>query len=164
MKIGILSDTHDNVDALTLALDRLRREDIYVVIHCGDLTSPWLVPLFEGFEVHLVQGNVDDAFASMARAVSKLGNDSTCSQVYTADLDGVRVAALHGDDKPARQALQDSGLYDYVFHGHTHKRKDKVKGGVRVINPGALGGKRVESRSFCIVNLETGVAQFIELA
>jgi putative phosphoesterase len=164
MKIGVLSDTHDNIGNLQAALDVLRREDINVVLHCGDLTSARLLSLFEGFELHLVQGNVDGASQVIAHAVRRLGNGSTYGLTYEADLDGVSVAVIHGDDDEARKTLQRSGLYAFVFHGHSHKRKDKMKGRTRVINPGALGGKQVESRSFCIVNLETGQVHFVEQA
>ncbi len=163
MKIGVLSDTHDNVDTLQAALDILRRQDIYIVIHCGDLTSAQIVPLFSGLELHLAQGNVDSTPAALARAVLRLGNGSTYGQIYEGEFDGARVAAIHGDDKAARKALQESGLYHYVFHGHTHERKNKLKGKTRVVNPGALGGKRVESRSFCTVNLEIDDVCFVDL-
>ncbi len=162
VKIGIISDTHDDVEHLQRALELLRREHISVVIHCGDLTGARLVPFFEGFELHLVRGNMDHAPEAIAQAVRRLGHHSTYDLIYTGELEGVRVAALHGDDDEARKALQRSGLYAYVFHGHTHKRKDRLKGDTRVINPGALGGLRKETRSFCILHLDTGQARFVE--
>jgi predicted phosphodiesterase len=36
-------------------------------------------------------------------------------------------------------------------------------GRARVINPGALGGRRRQSRSFCILDLTTGEIRFVEL-
>ena len=56
-----------------------------------------------------------------------------------------------------------SGEYAYVFHGHTHRRRDRMIGHTRVINPGALGGRRTERRSFCILDLATGETRFVEL-
>lgn len=163
MKLGVLSDTHDNMDALCTALDVLRQEQIRVVIHCGDLTNARLVPLFRDFETHIVQGNTDVIPGAIVQAILKLGNGSTYGVTYAGQFEGVRVVAIHGDSKAARKVLQQSGLYDYVFYGHTHKRKDKMSGSTRVINPGALGGRRPESRSFCTVDLKTGHVQFVEL-
>ncbi len=40
MKLAILSDTHDNVWALRVALTHLSRAE--AVIHCGDLCSPFM--------------------------------------------------------------------------------------------------------------------------
>jgi len=59
--------------------------------------------------------------------------------------------------------LVNSGEYAYVFHGHTHYRADWWAASTRVINPGALGGTKRESRSICIIDLESGEAQFIEV-
>ena len=56
-----------------------------------------------------------------------------------------------------------SGDYAYVLHGHTHYRADWWAASTRVLNPGALGGTKRESRSVCILDLETGQARFIEI-
>ena len=70
---------------------------------------------------------------------------------------------LHGDNEEALQNLIASGEYAYVLHGHTHKRRDQTVGRTRVINPGALGGRRPQRYSFCILDLATGDARFVEL-
>ena len=41
-------------------------------------------------------------------------------------------------------------LFDYAYH-------------TRVVNPGALGGTRRQSRSFCLLDLSTGEIEFVEL-
>jgi len=43
MKIGVMSDTHDNLSNLISAVDTFRRLGIDTVIHCGDLNSPEMV-------------------------------------------------------------------------------------------------------------------------
>ena len=70
---------------------------------------------------------------------------------------------IHGDNEEALANLITSGRYAYVFHGHTHRRRDQMVGHTRAINPGALGGRRWQSRSFCILDLETGKAGFVEI-
>ena len=40
MKIGVMSDTHDNVLKLESACEQL--QDVSAVIHCGDLCSPFI--------------------------------------------------------------------------------------------------------------------------
>ena len=39
MKIGVLSDTHENVANFEIALAAYRAEGILQVIHCGDMTT-----------------------------------------------------------------------------------------------------------------------------
>ena len=41
MRIGILSDSHDNIWKLEKALPYLASTDI--VLHCGDLISPFMI-------------------------------------------------------------------------------------------------------------------------
>ena len=163
MKIGILSDTHNNADNLTAALKILERESIRVVIFCGDMVDAGLLPLFAGLALHLVEGNIDYDPPGLARAVERLGEGSTFGLEYTATIAGKRIAALHGHlDDRLNEAIH-SGVYDYVFHGHTHRRRDERIGTTRVINPGALGGIRFEKRSFAILDLASDHLRVVEI-
>ena len=163
MKIGVLSDVHNNTDNLVAALKILDRESIRVVIFCGDMVNVELVPLFAGLELHLVEGNVEHDPPALARAVERLGNDSTFGPEYTATIEDKRIAALHGHLTDRLNETVHSGLYDYVFHGHTHRRRDERVGATRVINPGALGGLRHETRSFAILDLATDHLRVVEI-
>lgn len=163
MKIGILSDTHNNADNLTAALKILERESIRVAIFCGDVVDAGLVRLFAGLELHLVEGNIDHDPPALAGAVEQLGNNSTFGLEYTAAIDGKRIAVLHGHLEDRLRETIHSGVYDYVFHGHTHRRRDERIGATRVINPGALGGLRFEKRSFAILDLATDRLRVVEI-
>ena len=59
MKIAVFSDTHDNIWKLELALGLMKNAD--VLIHCGDLCSPFVMKrLGEASKdrpVHVVWGN-----------------------------------------------------------------------------------------------------------
>jgi predicted phosphodiesterase len=70
---------------------------------------------------------------------------------------------IHGDNEEVLGNLVTSDQHAYVFHGHTHRRRDKTIGRTRVINPGALGGTRRQRRSLCVLNLKTGEARFVKL-
>jgi predicted phosphodiesterase len=70
---------------------------------------------------------------------------------------------IHGDNEKVLGNLISSGKHAYVFHGHTHRRRDQTIGHTRVVNPGALGGTRRQSRSFCILDLATGEMRFVKL-
>ncbi len=39
--IGILSDSHDNLDAIKKAVNLLNKKKVDLVIHAGDLISPF---------------------------------------------------------------------------------------------------------------------------
>jgi putative phosphoesterase len=162
MKIGILSDTHGNVHNTQRALDILREHGVALIVHCGDITTTEIVELFAGQKVAFVWGNIDRNSALLRSAVERLGS-ATIGREYTAEIGGVRIAACHGDDPDQLHNLLQSGLYRYLFHGHTHRRHDDRVGSTRVINPGALGGTRHESRSLCVLDLASDEAVFIEI-
>ena len=59
MKIAVFSDTHDNIWKLERALGLM--EDADVLIHCGDLCSPFVMKRLgeaaQGRPLHVVWGN-----------------------------------------------------------------------------------------------------------
>lgn len=40
MKIGVISDTHDQQDLILECVHRLNEADVELVVHCGDWVSP----------------------------------------------------------------------------------------------------------------------------
>jgi putative phosphoesterase len=162
MKLGILSDTHNDVDNTEWALDILRERGAERLIHCGDLTTPRIVALFDGWRVDFVFGNMDKKRGSLEEAVDALPSASI-GEVFEADLDGTRIAAYHGHDEDRLYGLIYQGGYDVVLHGHTHRRRDDRVMGTRVINPGALGGTRHERRSLCVLDLGNGDLEVVKL-
>ncbi len=161
--IGIISDTHNQWHHLQKTLEIMQKEGVSLVFHCGDLTDPELVAYFNGLRVIHVAGNADYASGEIQRALLAQNPASFSGKWFEGDIDGKAIAAIHGDDTQALMALIRSGKYAYVFHGHTHTRRDERVDLTRVINPGALGGVRRETRSFALLDLETGDSRFILL-
>ena len=156
MKIGILSDTHNHIPRTTEALKILREEGVRELIHCGDMTRIETAELFQGFALHHVFGNNDIDEIGLRLTIQSFGPGSGSSDLYTAEIEGKRIAAIHGHQLSALTQLIQSQRYDYVFHGHTHRIRDERIGRMRVVNPGALGGARRDRRNFCILELTTG--------
>jgi putative phosphoesterase len=59
MRIAILSDSHDHIPNLKRAVRLANSEGAELLIHCGDLISPFMLPCLDGFNgpVHLIYGN-----------------------------------------------------------------------------------------------------------
>ncbi len=163
MKIGILSDTHNNLDNLEKALERLRQEGVTTLFHCGDLTDAKVARKLGGFHVICVLGNGDVASGEIRDALRELDSDNYVGMVYTGQINGTRIAATHGHVPGTLDELLHSEAYDYVFKGHSHRHQEKLVGFTRLINPGALGGLHVEKRQFCLLDLESGKAEFIQI-
>lgn len=163
MKIGLLSDTHNNLSNLVAALETFHERGIQTVVHCGDLTDFDLVSHFDGFQLIYLTGNMDHASGTIQRRVMKLNAENFAGPVFRGQLDGVPVAATHSHIEGKVMELVQSGRYAWIFHGHTHQRRDEMIRGVRIVNPGALGGLKRGPRTFCVVDLDEPNVEFITL-
>ena len=164
MRIGVLSDTHNNARNTEAALEYFRGAGITRLFHCGDITGADIVLRFAGFEVTFVQGNDDYTHDEIETATLMIGGQHTLLVRWSGTVAGKRIGVSHGDSYGVLYDMVRGGRHDYVFHGHTHRRRDETIGAARVINPGALGGKHDEARSVAVVDLARGVVEFVEIA
>ncbi|MBV8072331.1 MAG: metallophosphoesterase family protein [Acidobacteriaceae bacterium] len=148
MRIAILSDIHDNLWNLEVAMDAIEGCD--AMICCGDLCSPFVVDELARFrgDIHLVFGNNDaDLFRITAKA-AKLPAFHIHGEFFEAQLAGKRVAANHFD--LIARPVAKSGNFELVCFGHNHEFEISRDGGCLLINPGPImgarfsGGKRVD--------------------
>ncbi len=163
MKIGVLSDTHDSLSNVIYAVETMRDRGVETVIHCGDLTDFDLISRFEGFRLIYLLGNMDHASGTIVKLVQNMNPDNFAGTVFTGMLDGVSVAATHSHIEGMVMELVRSRKYQWIFHGHTHRRRDEVIRGARIVNPGALGGLNYGLRTFCIVDLNASDVEFIQI-
>jgi putative phosphoesterase len=138
MRLGIISDTHDNVRAVERATDVFEREGCDTLVHCGDFIAPPVLPFFEGFEVHGVLGNNDGELDGLEAGFRALGGESELhGRRAFLTFDGASVAVLHGESLDDVEELAASGDYDLVCYGHHHERDERRVGECLVVNPGA---------------------------
>jgi putative phosphoesterase len=162
MKIGILSDTHNHRANTEQALAALRERGVERLIHCGDITTPEVVYLFAGWVVTFVWGNMDQARADLISATRHIGAMPPAFSQQI-EVDGKLIGVTHGHDQSLLTGMIVSGKYAYVCHGHTHHRLDEFRRpyGVRVINPGALGGSCPQARSVAVLDVLTDTVEFL---
>ncbi|SFI44923.1 YfcE family phosphodiesterase [Planctomicrobium piriforme] len=152
MLLGVVSDTHGHIRNTLEAVTRLAGFDITAVLHCGDIVSPGIVPLFAEWPTHFVFGNCDEDTAELRAAIGDVGQ--TCHGRFgELELDGRKIAFLHGDDGLRFRETIAGGKYDLVCYGHTHKYEHHRDGKTLVLNPGAL--YRANPHSFAVVDLKT---------
>jgi len=162
MVLGVLSDSHDNIWKLDLALPHLCKAQ--VILHCGDLCSPFVVKRMasglRGRQIHIVWGNNDGdplAIAGLARAHAHV---HLHGQLAELTFNGCRVAVNHYP--PIALGLAKSGSYDLVCYGHDHHAKMEEVGDCILLNPGELMG--LEGKSMmALYDTESRLAEYIEL-
>ncbi|MFZ0565937.1 MAG: metallophosphoesterase [Chlamydiales bacterium] len=141
MKIGVLSDTHDQGDLIRKAVERFNDEEVDWVFHCGDWVSPFILYFFQNLKAPLrgVFGNNDgDKFRHLAFKNKWGVNLEYEERFLEIEIDSRRIAIFHGDYSGLVDALTSCGEYDAVFHGHTHQRVNKHIGKTLSLNPGSL--------------------------
>lgn len=165
MKLGVLSDTHNNIGNLLKALKLFDEEEVKKLLHCGDMADMLTARQMSKFDLIYVNGNSDNSAEAVNHTLWTLNpHNKTPGDTYEGKLGGVRIAATHGHLSGKLNGLIRSRRYKYVFHGHTHRRRDEMIARTRVINPGALGGARYEPRTICIVDLDSDDVRFITVS
>ncbi len=149
MLLGVISDTHGQLDMTERAIETMKERGVEQVIHCGDVGGGGVVQLFHPFTVHFVAGNCDSAM-TLQMAVEGAGHRFH-GHVGEIELEGRRIAFLHGDSHLAMQRLLSEGEWDLIAHGHTHQAQCQTSGETLVVNPGAL--TRCEQPSIALVRL-----------
>lgn len=137
MRIGILSDTHDHIDALKIALNLLHARGAEHYIHCGDVGGERVLDLLAGLAISIIWGNNDYDVASLESYGKTLGL-SLGARTLNLTLGGKRFIVMHGDDYAQKRRAIESKEFDYLLQGHTHIYSDEKLGPTRILNPGAL--------------------------
>ncbi len=168
MKLGVISDSHDNLDKIKKAINILNKENIDFLIHCGDIISPFISTVFEGLDEKIKNGNFYGVFGNndgdLLYLTERLGKICKLSG-YEAilELAGKKIYVSHGPDPLVIKSLAKSGEFDIICTGHTHDHNIKKINNTLVINPGELCGYLTGKATFVIVDLETMDARLIEI-
>ena len=128
MKAGIIADTHDNLDAISKAVEIFNKEEIEILIHAGDFVAPFTEKPFRTLNAPLVGifGNNDGDKLLLKEKYHEKGVGDIYEDPYDFEYVAKRIIVTH---KPKIvDALATSGAYDVVIYGHTHKAVIEKKG------------------------------------
>ncbi len=160
MRLGIVSDSHGHVEHTLAATRMLRALEVDRVLHCGDIGSAAIVPLFSSWPTDFVFGNCDGNQAELAAAIEAAGQ--TCHGEFGAlDIEGRRIALLHSHDGRRFRETLHSGAWDLVCYGHTHVASIDRYGATLALNPGAL--YRANPHSIAVVEVPQLQASIVPL-
>lgn len=160
MRIGVLSDIHDNIWALERALSRV--QDCEMLLVLGDICSAFcLAMVVEGFAgpVHVVWGNNDADRLHLGQQAAR-GDVTLHGEFGELVCDDRRIAMTHYPE--LGRALAAGGTYDLVCHGHNHQRSVQQVGFTLLVNPGEVMG-RFGVSSIAVYDTAQGTAEIIEV-
>jgi len=158
--IGIISDTHENEEAIKKAVALFKERGVDFVVHCGDIISPPMLEYFKELKMKFIYGNNDGEREGLKEMCKKLDfGEIKDEKEFT--YKNKKFYAYHGTRlKILNDAIQ-SNKYDYVLTGHTHAKRDDKIGKARVINPGALF--RVYPCTVALLDAENDKLEFYQV-
>jgi uncharacterized protein len=160
MRLGILSDTHDELTRTRVGVQMLRDAGAAALIHCGDLASPPIVEVLAVLPCWFVFGNHDaDTVPALRRAAAEFG--PVClGWGGLVELGGRRIGVAHGHmTTDMRSVLAERP--EFLLSGHSHLPSDTTVGTVRRINPGAL--HRADEFTVALLDLKSGELQLLRV-
>lgn len=163
MLIAIVSDTHNNKENFMTVLKEIEARGIRYLVHCGDLTQPDLLESYPGLQIFLAFGNGDLEKERILKKIKSLNPENICGERIDFVLDNQRIFVAHGDLPSVVQKAVLSGNYDWVLQGHTHRFKNEMAGQTHWLNPGSLGARFNQPKTYAVVNTSDRSVEKIEL-
>lgn len=169
MKVGIMSDTHDNLPNIERAIEVLKAEGVELVCHLGDHVSPFSLSKLRGLgcRVVAIYGNNDGDIATLKRVAEK-GGIAIHKAPYEMEIDGKKALLLHGYNgkeltlKVVR-SMAASGTYDIVMFGHIHECVKEFVGNCLVVNPGETFGMLTGKATVAVLDTREWDVRFLNL-
>ncbi len=153
MRIGVVSDTHDNLRNVARIVELFNTARVDRVIHTGDITLPNTLEVFARLEapLHGVFGNNDADRDALESTAENLGF-SLVEPPLRLQWAGRELTVVHDP-----YAHRDHELGPLLLHGHHHRRRIERAGDGLIFNPGESAGL-IEGGN------AVGVIDLIELA
>lgn len=153
--LGVISDTHMPHMGKWLpraVVEGMRAANVDVVVHCGDMLEPSVIPELEAIApLQAVAGN-NDSFELLRefgeRKILTFGN--------------VRIGVVHGHGASGRERTPDYAFHQFkdddvhaVLFGHSHVPLSEWRDGRLLFNPGSPTDKRRQPQySYGVIRIE----------
>ena len=159
MLIGILSDSHDDMERIGRAVDLFNARGASQIIHAGDIISPFT------FEV---LGKLKGAFAGVFGnndgdrvLLAEKSGGRIHTQPHLMTVGERRIVVVHEPDMV--NALAESGHFDLVVYGHTHKQQIRRAGSALIINPGKAAKLHKGESTVALLDTDTMETEIVRL-
>lgn len=164
MIVGLIADTHDRLQMVDKAIKKLNEQKVEFVLHAGDYIAPFVIPRFKELKARLIGvfGNNDGDHELLKKKISELGLEMR-GNFAELNVDGLKIALLHGHEEELLRALINSEGFDVVVHGHTHKPEIYRKGKTLIVNPGEVCGYLSGKSTIALLDTDKCEAEIIEL-
>ena len=149
MKIGVLSDTHDNLVAVAAAVRFFENQGVEQILHAGDFCAPFALKrlLQTRIPVQGIFGNCDGEREGLAQRLPSLARGPR-----HLELGGKKICLIHDRSHLSHEDLEAS---DILVHGHTHQPEVRREEGRLVVNPGECAGWLTGRCTVAVIDTDT---------
>ena len=162
MLIGIMADSHDNMDKLRKAIGILNDREVSLVLHAGDYIAPFTSKTFTELKAKKfigIFGNNDGEKFGLREKFAPFG--SIHFPPYSFTINQYNILMLH--DGALAYSFAKSGDFNLIIHAHTHTASIEKEGKTLIVNPGELGGWLYGQSSFALVDLAREYWEIIKI-
>jgi putative phosphoesterase len=159
--VGVMADSHDNLNAIRSAVRFLKESGCSLVVHSGDFIAPFAARELEmlGCPVKGVFGNCDGEKTGLAKAFEAFGRIQEAPYIF--DFEGLNILITHLN--APLEAFMAKQEYDLIIYGHTHKPDIRRLKKTLVVNPGETGGWLTGKSTVALVDPAAKEAEIIVL-
>ena len=132
MRIGVVSDTHDNLPNVRRIVELFNGAHVDRVVHTGDITQPKTLDVLAGLNAPLVGvfGNNDER-QSLTQTAGNLGIE-LAEPPLELQWAGRNLVVVHD---PLELEGVDVAAYDVILYGHIHRQVIDYADGRLTFNP-----------------------------
>ncbi len=136
--IGIMADSHDNLQSIRLAVRLFKEAGCNLVIHAGDFIAPFAARELGnlGCPVKAVFGNCDGEKKGLEKVFLSFGEIKKAPLAFNHENLNFLVTHIPED----LGSYPSSEKNDVIIFAHTHKPEVKREKNTLLINPGEAGG------------------------
>jgi hypothetical protein len=135
MKIGVMSDSHGNIEYVRRAAEYMMEAEVEYIIHLGD----------DYYDARILD-NLPANVIKVPGVYETIYQDASVPNRLVEDIAGLKVLITHTKNSHRNDLPQDerpeeyiaSQKVDIVLFGHSHSFCARVEGGVLMVNPGHL--------------------------
>ncbi len=154
MKIGVVSDTHNNIRNCGRIVELFNEVGVERVIHTGDITQAKTLEVFSRLASPLwgVFGNNDVGEKEpLMNAVAQFGFEFL-EPPLTLHWADKRIVVVHD---PLELSMVNPDDFDVILHGHTHRQTIERDGDQLTFNPGECAGHMAGYNAIGVLDLVT---------
>jgi putative phosphoesterase len=154
VKIGVVSDTHNQLSNVARIVELLNRAGVERVVHTGDITQAKTLEVLARLDAPLcgVFGNNDAGERAALEVAAARYAMTLCDPPLELVWAERRILVVHD---PRELGAARRAQHEVALHGHTHRRTIERSGGRLVFNPGECAGHIAGQNAVGVVDLVT---------